>query len=397
MRPIGLLFLFSLFFLSFTGASYAQPMTLEECDERFKEHLEGFKLQHREKVQELQKNYLAALLRFESNARSEGNLQDVQAAREEIEQVEQDEEGRDVVPSENARIKQMQDIRARQLKTFGDERAQGVLTLVNAVRTLAENTSRELTQNNQIDKAIKWNEWLNNLDSEPDVAVAMRTLQRQQQNNQRASEPTQPTVQVHAALRGRPATLITTPSREYPNGPKAYIAGNEPDGRERRLGNVSTPSASGLGSSVLTGSIKLVEEDNTLSSSRSRWSNYSRRAHVYIPRLEFSPMVNKPMGRSLVVFDLFKRGTGNRRELIQTDQVLLPELSHETRVIVDAQPYEYETERYRSSLSNYRYDRATADQFYGYIVTIFNSEGELIFQRATERALNSYAREAPPR
>jgi hypothetical protein len=395
MKSIGLIvFLFTFFCISLS--SQAQQMTLEKCDSHFNEQLDLLKSQYRERVQTLQGNYLAALLRFESNARMQGNLEDVQAARLEIEQVEADEEGRNIVPSDNERIKNMQEIRAQQLKSFADERARGVMALVDAVKFFAENTSRELTRDNQIDKAVKWNDWLNTLEAQPDVVVAMRTVQQQRQNK-RVERQESSASEMHQALRGEPIKLLDTRTMELPDGPRAYLAGNEPDGSEKQLANVRPPSASGIGNTVLTGTIKLIEEDNTLASSRSHWSNYSRKGHLHMPRLEFSPLIGKPMGRSLVVFDLFKRGSGTRREVIRTESILLPPLDPDDKVVVDAQPYEYESERYRSQYSNYRSDRSTEDQFYGYIVTIFDENGELIFQRTTERALNEYARKSIPR
>ena len=99
--------------------------------------------------------------------------------------------------------------------------------------------------------------------------------------------------------------------------------------------------------------------------------------------------------KSLVVFDLYKRGSGSKRQIIRTDKIIVPPLDGGKWVFVDSGKYQYETEKYRSIYGS-SYDDATAEEFYGYVVSIFDEQGKLYYQRATNRVLNDYARTSPP-
>ena len=156
---------------------------------------------------------------------------------------------------------------------------------------------------------------------------------------------------------------------EFSLSPKAYVSGSEPKGNQKRITS-NTPSMKGAGNTQLTGTIILIEEKDITKS--GYYGNRNEKSLTYVPRLSISPIIGQSLDRGLVVFDLYKRGTGSKRSIIQTDE-------------------------YDSSWSSYDYKRSSADEFYGFIASIFNKDDELIFQRASERMLNEYARATPPR
>lgn len=384
--------------LSVAATASAQSMTLEECDRRFNEQLDLLKQQHREKVEGMQRSYLAALLRFENEAKQRGDLTGVQAARREIGRVEDLEKLStldEFEPSDHERIRHMRGVMRERLDAFGLERAQGVAGLADSVGEYVDRTSMELTQQNKIDQAVAWRKWSEKLDENQEVLIANRKLNRRQAVRKAENPPPRAGDNLHDALKGTPVKLKDGPPEGFPDRAAAYRGGSEPPAKDKKIGHASIPNAKGMGGAYITSKVKLVDQSDTLASSRGYYSHYKHETELFVPRLEFNPLLNKPLGRTLVVFDLYKRGSGSKRELITTDSILLPPIEAQRKVVVDAKPYAYETQKYRGYFT--RYESSTAEEFYGYIVTIFDENGEMIFQRSTERALNDLAREHPPR
>ena len=295
------------------------------------------------------------------------------------------------------RIEQMHKVLREQMDGFQVERARDVARLTESVKAYAYHMSEQLTRSDRIEEALAWRHWGDGLAEHEAVKTAAVLLERENVAMDSSEEAEPEKKEYPPALSGRPATLTKTPVNEFAPRPKVYLKGNEPTGDDKPLGRGSIPNAKGAGNGLINSRIILVEEDETLNFSHT-WSGSSRhKSHLYVARLEFAPIANKPLGRTLVVFDLFKRGSGSKREVIRTEKILLPPIKPQTKVVVDAGAYAYETRKYRSHYSNYRYKNATADEFYGYIVSMFDETGELVFQRSTDRMLDEHARERPPK
>ena len=75
---------------------------------------------------------------------------------------------------------------------------------------------------------------------------------------------------------------------------------------------------------------------------------------------------------------------------------MAPAMPSGARWVADSGTYSYETTSLDYTIPGYDRDTATADEFYGFIVSIFDQDGQLLLQRATERMLNEYARTSVP-
>ncbi|WFB36522.1 hypothetical protein P3T73_01950 [Kiritimatiellota bacterium B12222] len=388
MKTLSLFF----FTLYFCLSASAQTMSLQEFNTRYEQELGKITRVRIQQKEQLNIKYLGALLRMETQAKNEGNLDLLQATRSEIARVESGqaiEEPTEPVPQA---LQDMRTVMRKLDREYQQTESKKIVALVDNLKTYASTVSSEYTRQNQIDKAVAWQKWEKNVEEDPLIQQAYASQVRQpaapSPNHRDHPQPT------HSATRGRTATIHEEQVIEFSESPAVYRWSKEPKGKEKRIRS-TTPSMQGAGISKLTGTLILIEEKDI---NKSGWSgNYKEKSLLYVPRLSISPLVGKSLDPCLVVFDLYKRGSGSKRSIIRTDSILIPSLKASDRVVVDAGVYEYETEEYDSSWSSYDYKHSTEDEFYGFIVTIFNQQGELIFQRASERILNEYARTIPPK
>lgn len=380
----------TLILFSIAASVTAQQMSLEDFNLRFNQELDKITAQRDKQISDLKLKYLGALLRLETQAKSRGNLELVEATRAEIARIERGEPQSPFTDQISPELKEMQQVMQDLGNKYRSEAAQSIVKLVDSLKEYATGRSVESTRQNDIPQAVAWRDWCDNLSENDTVSAAYAMTGSAEADGE---IPNENQGDSHEVLKGQPAKIIKTLTVEFSDRPKVYTAGSEPKGNEKRIRS-STPSMQGSGHTQLTGTLILIEEKDINKSGYS--GNYKEKSLTYVPRLSISPLMGKNLDRCLVVFDLYKRGTGSKRSIIRTDEILIPALNASDRVVVDAGKYEYETEEYDSSWSTYDYKNTTADEFYGFIVTIFNKDGELIFQRTTERILNDYARETPP-
>jgi len=373
-------------------ATQLSAMELEQADERFAQELATIQGSTREKLTALRNSYLSALLRFETRVRTGGDLDGVQAARQEIQRVENGESLLPPEPATHPDLLQMQEVIEQQLSRFRLEESTAIRELVQNVQRYASGQASSLTQQGEIPKALSWRNWGQELEEREPVERALTFLTELEGAAPDPDE--QLAAERHPALEGEPVEIVTRRSEEFSERPAAYRLGSQPDGDEKRL-RPGTPSMQGSGHTRVSVQVRLVDEVDTLATERTGWSTARSKAHTYVARLQISPLVGKPLGRTLAVFDLFKRGSGSQRELLRSDRILLPPQEPGVQRVVDSGMYRYETFKYRDDWG-YRLEQATADEFYGYVVTVFDEKGNMILQRSSDRALDEYAREAPP-
>jgi hypothetical protein len=371
---------------------FVQGMSLEDFNNRFEEELAKIVSKHETEDKSLEIKYLSALLRLESTSRTQGNLELVQATRKEVSRIEQGQDLKNDGSPVPPELEQMRQLITKLKLTHKQEAAASTVTLTDNLKSYATNRSIEATRQGMISEAVSWKEWGENLDENEQVSSAYSFL-RKRPDQSTISQKNQ-VADVHEALEGRPVDIQVDKAKRFSDRPKVYVQGSEPKGNEKRIQS-STPSMQGAGNTLLTGNVILIEEKDINKS--GYYGTLKEKSLTYIPRLSISPIIGKSLDRSLVVFDLYKRGTGSKRSVIRTDTVLLPPLTSDEVIVIDAGIYAYETEEYDSRWSSFDYKTSTDDEFYGYIVTIFDRNGEMIYQRATERGLKDYARETPPR
>lgn len=379
-----------LFLYCFSSPLFAQAMSIDAFNQRFEQELSKIIEVQETQTRELNIKYMGALLRLENQAKSQGNLELVQAARAEITRVENNQELEvfgNPVPTE---LKDMQQVMQNMILQYRKQQSDAVVKLVESLKPYADSRSVEATRQNDIAQAVAWRDWEKNL-SENDVI--QRAYARMEKGQTSGNNQERNTADHHAAVQGKVAEIKETKANDFSSSPSIFRKGMEPDGREKRI-STSTPSMQGAGNTQLTGTLVLIEEKDINKS--GFYGTLKKKSLTYVPRLSISPIIGNSLERSLVVFDLYKRGSGSKRSIIRTEKIIMPALVASDQVVIDAGRYDYETEEYDSNWSSYGYKKSTEDEFYGFIVTIFNSQGELIYQRASERVLNDYARETPP-
>lgn len=374
------------------STSVVQAMSLEEIEKRFTEEVEKTKQEKVEKQTELKGMYLKALLRYESRTKQDGDLEGLQTCRAEIHRVEQ-MNGLTPAPQEGPEdFKTMTRVVNEKLREINRETAEEIRSMVDSVAAFAEAKAVEFTREGDVREAVKWRDWGLGLRDRPGVATFISFTNRPSASDA-ASEKTQKNQ--HDLFGNPPSEIITVKSTGFPFIPTLYAAGSEPDGDEKRISS-HTPSAQGAGHTLLQGRITLIEEENLLRRVDGIGYDYKHKELLFVARMEFTTLPGKSLEPSLLVFDLFKRGTGSKRAVIRTEGLVLPPMAPGDRWVVDSGSYTYETRESDWSHSNWDSKSATADEFYGYIVSIFDQEGTLIFQRTSERMLGDFARESPP-
>lgn len=386
--------IFLIFFVFFFSQHVgAQSMTLDVVQTRFEEEVGKLDERLKERSEALRQNYLGALLRMESRARSESDLDGVVAAQTEISRVETAHAPlRPTQEAAHPEMIRLQEVVLGQLDGFELTRARDLLNLKENLKRFANNQSMDLTQRGDIDAALAWRNWSEGLEQRADVQSAQHLVQRDEARRARVTEVAR--ADRHAAFQGEPLTLIQEEAEDWVDAPRLFLMGNEPKGSEKRLIE-STPSAIGSGHALVQARLRLVDEEDTLGRYNNRWSRFRHRAHLYVARLQLTPLPGRRLDESLVVFDLYKRGSGSTREIIRTDRAILPPIEEGSRVVVDAGVYAYESQSHRTSWGH-RSDHSTADEFHGFIVTLFDREGKILYQRSSDRGLDSHARTEPP-
>ncbi len=137
---------------------------------------------------------------------------------------------------------------------------------------------------------------------------------------------------------------------------------------------------------------KITEEKTT---SRSRDSEYSTRniKKAYIPRLVFMAGPSHNFKDATILFEYFTR-QGNTRSIVKSDRARIPMLQSMKYMVADAEGYanvitkSEGVEEYAGSLSR----TSEKPEYYGFIASIYDRQGTLIFQRCTNKSLAEFGK-----
>ncbi|MFP6905787.1 MAG: hypothetical protein VCG02_11260, partial [Verrucomicrobiota bacterium] len=129
--------------------------------------------------------------------------------------------------------------------------------------------------------------------------------------------------------------------------------------------------------------------------SRSRDSEYSTRniKKAYIPRLVFMAGPSHNFKDATILFEYFTR-QGNTRSIVKSDRARIPMLQSMKPMVADAEGYANVitktagVEEYAGSPSR----SSEKPEYYGFIASIYDREGALIFQRCTNRSLAEFGK-----
>lgn len=386
-------------FLQLT-ASWARGATLEQMDAYYDDQIRKLELAYREQMKNLERGYVRALDRGVASAQEKSNLNAVLALQQEISRLEQGGKLRTDLPEgAPAALKTMQSKIAEAQGNYQRVRSQEIEKLTLRYISNLDSRSAAATRNGNIDQALRYRDRANQLREHPKYLAALDVLAKSQNlvsaGGSSGNSTTAAEVPSEWELLNRKApALVSIPATRLPAKTTAYVKGCEMDINTKRVRS-STPSAAGSGMTRVSCNVALVDDKDTRNSWRTSYSSSRTNYHTVVPRLTMTPLPNKPLGKSLVVFDYYSRGKGSLRNRIATHSVLVPPLEAGESIVVDSQPHRYSVYKYRSAYSG-TYKSTTGDEFYGFVVSVFGTDGDLILQRSSNNALHDIARTQPP-
>jgi hypothetical protein len=172
-----------------------------------------------------------------------------------------------------------------------------------------------------------------------------------------------------------------------------YPKGSEPKRTAKKEPAYHTGNDSiAAGSKIIATVQKITEEKTT---SRSRGSEYRTRniKKAYIPRLVFMAGPSHNFKDATILFEYFTR-QGNTRRIVKSDRARIPMLQSMKYMVADAEGYANVitktagVEEYAGSPSR----SSEKPEYYGFIASIYDREGTMIFQRCTNRSLAEFGK-----
>ncbi|HBA83270.1 MAG TPA: hypothetical protein DCZ95_04165 [Verrucomicrobia bacterium] len=193
---------------------------------------------------------------------------------------------------------------------------------------------------------------------------------------------------------------VASPS-SYPSAPVVYETGQTPPGpvkdfKSCRLFFTSKESRASSAFFGFEASMGLRSDQIRVSKDASTWYNYHQEDGVvyYTPRIKITAR-NKPIPpQSLLTVEYYSRPSsagGSARNLEAVQHIPIPGIERGKDLMVDAG----ELGTYRFTYKSTDYKQVSGKELYGFIVSLFGSDGALLFQQASQQSLVDLATAQP--
>ncbi len=175
--------------------------------------------------------------------------------------------------------------------------------------------------------------------------------------------------------------------RYWVNQVRMYYGGKEPAVSSARVRDEFTSQASRAAAHRMSGELQLYQAIST-------WPqpDPEHMTVAMVPRFLFR-VGSQPVRNGVLVYDYYARATvtdpGHYTETIR----LPPDLQPGTRLVVDPQGHVQQRFRIRNGQREYVEGRG---RMVGFIVSVFDGDGTLVYQRANDRRITDLARARPP-
>jgi hypothetical protein len=188
-----------------------------------------------------------------------------------------------------------------------------------------------------------------------------------------------------------PVTACPAGMPSYPTAPVIYEAGKTPPGPAKdfkscRLYYTSKENRAASAFYGFDAAMGIRSDRLNISKDNSIYCNYQQEDGVvyYTPRIKISAKNKSIPPNALLTIEYYSRpitGTGRNLEAVQ--HVTIPEIERGKDLMVDAG----ELGTYRYSCKTTSYKHQSGKEMYGIILTLFDSNGTLLFQQASQQSL----------
>jgi hypothetical protein len=176
---------------------------------------------------------------------------------------------------------------------------------------------------------------------------------------------------------------------------RIYVADDAPRVQSKSLPLSHTGQRSRSLVSHLSGFAEMVEEET--SEVQEEPNGNRRKAYITLRR----PRVRLVAGREdisggVLLVEYFLTDAGQKRIREKTERVPLPHLPAGQVIVVDLEGLELRKSKYITSDGRVYDDGQPSGEYSGFIISVFDVDGKLVYQRCTTRALARYAPDVMP-
>lgn len=366
---------------------------------KFDEQLAQILVKQEEQTADLMGKYVTALDRMNANYRQASNLDAVLEVMAELERAKLESS---ISPEHLSRL--FSELAGLQNKVLGifegiqKAGAEDIVRLTEGYGRALQSLQTQLTKDGEIKEAIATNAMLDEALANNDYLNARAVL-----------TPPEPAPADTASL--TPSNLVKgdpdAPIRKRrvqadedmddlddATGPRIglvviYPKVDAPKRTAKKEAIYHTGSDSMAAGSKIIATVEKITEESTTSKTRSYYERSKDISKAYIPRLVFMAGPNYNFRDATITFEYFTR-SGNTRRLVKTDRATIPMLESMKSMVADAEGYINTITKSSSYESSSR--SAQKPEYYGFIATIYDSGGQLIFQRCTNKTLAEFSK-----
>jgi len=366
----------------------------------YAEQIEKIQSESDKKLEAWPVSYTNGLLQLQSAHQRQGDLEGWQTVTTELKRFAEDGD-----ITEDCIVKKPDDLRGLQVRfrdaaqQYSLERSREILSLTDKYVSRLEAMQRKLTIEGQMDDAIACSAEIRRVKSNPAFTAAEFEVAAFETGKAREEGPTNGSSGGDTA---RPS-LPRTPSAPLPRegkliGTCRVYPGNGPvvEGRRyKRLVLKPTPAARTLRKFSVQAS---TAQRNSTGRTGSYGGTRTDQTHTHL-RVQLRTLSGLDVPAPVVVIQLFSRSVARKGNVVPSQLaghcVDLPSLDASS-VTIDCP--EVKTAKWEMSpYSDYYSPGKKGNEFYGAIISVFDSQGGLLYQAAAGNALDDFAPTEPPK
>lgn len=338
-----------------------------------------------------------------TKATADGNLEVAIAFREELERVNVDPIIPAAHPGTIKSLRTLQEAYRPSLDEAVVPISRKIVTLnKHYLRSLSRLRKKRRSANDTAGAARVKAESARILDSDA-LKIAMATVKRMDAPKKKKTTPKpkpkpaqqQPEEQPVQHIASAPVTAI----------PKAafYAPGKEPRQRTWKLTLYHTSQASRAILSNVRAEVVIFEDDSGVVRQKSSNKYYTHRSEsgkvMYVPRITLAAQGSGGLKDSTMVIEYMSRDKNTKKAIARdrTEHVKFPKMPSGKRIVVDGGGVGLDTQS--TKYSGYIYATGKHEygrEIFGFIISVFDGNGSMIYQRCTQRSLKNYVRDGIP-
>ncbi|MFC1498566.1 hypothetical protein ACFLS1_08880 [Verrucomicrobiota bacterium] len=361
----------------------------------YEKNLEEIILDYIVKINKLNTLYVNALDKLMQTATKAGELENVMAVKKELERFKKKKNVPSKAEGKLQALNNLQNSYRAQLKNAEIANAKSIVSLSDKYKSALEQIKKEKTIKGDIDEALKIRSELEKLEENEDLIKARKIVSE-------IPKPDKPKIKtvakpVEAKKLDPPTAKDIEESKKTRNKCKVYRGRKPPrvTSVKRSLTTVKLIKHPLAGKVSVTAEIQLIK-NGTETKDRDTITLNQR-----IPRLTIKAG-DVPLGDCTLVYEYFSSGKGGSCKKIRNEIVSLENIEARETLFIDPIGHRQITKHmYRYPTSGYTYERVPEGGYdpdlYGFAVSIFDGNDDLIFQRVSIRNVADYISASIPK